>query len=171
MDLCETEAKRRNQPARRILRDDLLVEIAKRRSPDPKQIQATRGMERSDLHKIMPDMVRAVETALAIKEEDLPRQTKQAYQQQYTLLGQFLSTALSSICRSQNVAASLVGTASDVRDLIAFRLGDAVDERPVLASGWREQVVGQLIEDLLEGKVRVHVENPKSEDPLRFEPM
>ena len=37
----DAEAERRNQPVRRILRDDLLIEIAKRQTADPKRIRAT----------------------------------------------------------------------------------------------------------------------------------
>ena len=47
----EREAERRNCPPRRVLRDDLIIELAKRRSADPKQIRAVRGMERGDLQR------------------------------------------------------------------------------------------------------------------------
>lgn len=147
-----------------------MIEVAKRRSSDIKHIQAIRGMERSDAHRIMPDMAQGIQRALDLPEAELPLHQKQGTSNQFALLGQFLSTALTSICKTQNIAASLVGTASDVRDLISFRLGIEMSEPPVLATGWREQIVGRLIEDLLEGKVTVHVENPLSEDPLRFEP-
>jgi len=150
----DSEAKRRNHPVRR----------------DIKHIQAIRGMERSDAHRIMPDMAQGIQRALDVPEAELPQHQKQGTSNQFALLGQFLSTALTSICKTKNLAASLVGTASDVRDLISFRLGIETTEPPFLATGWREQIVGRLIEDLLEGKVTVHVENPLSEDPLRFEP-
>jgi len=166
----DSEAKRRNHPVRRVLRDDLMIEVAKRRSSDIKHIQAIRGMERSDAHRIMPDMAQGIQRALDVPEAELPQHQKQGTSNQFALLGQFLSTALTSICKTKNLAASLVGTASDVRDLISFRLGIETTEPPFLATGWREQIVGRLIEDLLEGKVTVHVENPLSEDPLRFVP-
>jgi ribonuclease D len=118
----------------------------------------------------MPEMARGIQRALDLPEAELPQHQKQGTSNQFNLLGQFLSTALTSICKTKNIAASLVGTASDVRDLISYRLGIETSEPPVLATGWREQVVGRLIEDLLEGKVMVHVENPHSEDPLRFDP-
>ncbi|MES1213310.1 MAG: HRDC domain-containing protein, partial [Singulisphaera sp.] len=38
----EAEAARRNCPVKRVLRDDLIVELARRRSTDPKQIRAIR---------------------------------------------------------------------------------------------------------------------------------
>jgi ribonuclease D len=94
---------------------------------------------------------------------------------QLNLLGQFLSPALSSICRSANVATSLAGTATDVRELIAYRLGfasqDEEQELPLLAIGWRAELVGHLIEDLLAGKKSIRIEDPLSEHPLAFDPV
>jgi ribonuclease D len=86
-----------------------------------------------------------------------------------------LSSALSSICRTAELAPSIVGTASDVRDLVAYRLGlaesDDLGTPPVLGHGWRAEVVGRLIDDLLAGKLAVRVRDPRSADPLAFEPM
>ena len=93
---------------------------------------------------------------------------------QLNLLGQFLSPALTSICRSANVATSLAGTATDVRDLIAYRLefGDsACVEPPLLARGWRAELVGNLIDDLLAGKKSIRIADPLSEHPLGFDPV
>lgn len=88
------------------------------------------------------------------------------------MLGQFLSSALSSICRAAEVAPSLVGTPNDVRDLIAYQLGEydgPEGEKPALAVGWRAEVVGQLLDDLLDGKVSIRIRDPRSEQPLAFE--
>ena len=40
---AKAESERRDMPPRRILRDDLIVELAKRRVSDPKQIRNVRG--------------------------------------------------------------------------------------------------------------------------------
>jgi ribonuclease D len=63
----------------------------------------------------------------------------------------------------------MVGTASDVRDLVAYRLGFANGEPPVLAQGWRAEVVGTLIDDLLAGKLSIRITDPLSDHPLTFE--
>lgn len=168
----DAEAERRNQPVRRILRDDLLIEIAKRQTADPKRIRAVRGMERGDLQKYLPRMVQCVEKALSLKDHELPRLDRKSSRPQLNLLGQFLSTALGSICRSAQVAPSLAGTAQDVRDLIAYRLnlgGFENGEIPVLAQGWRVEVVGQVIDHLLAGDLAVRIADPLADEPLIFE--
>jgi ribonuclease D len=169
----EREAERRNQPARQVLRDDLIVELAKRRSADPKQIAAVRGMERGDYRRMIPDLARMVETALKFGDHEVPENVRYESSPQLMMLSQFLSSALSSICRDAHVAASLVGTASDVRDLITYHrsatTGQAL-EPPVLARGWRAQVVGKVLDDLLDGRTSIRIADPDAEQPLVFEP-
>lgn len=167
------EAQRRNAPARRILRDDLLLELAKRQTADPKRIRAVRGMERGDILRYMPKISACVERAMALRDDQLPTTERRSARPQLNLLGQFLSTALGSICRKASVAASLVGTAQDVRDLIAYRLklgGFAPGEVPVLAEGWRAEVVGQVIDQLIAGDLGLYIRDPLDEEPLAFEP-
>lgn len=167
----EQEAQRRDCPSRQVLRDDLIVELAKRRSADVQQVRAIRGFERRDLRALVPDLAKAIGHALSLPETDCPQIERQDSSPQLNMLGQFLSSALTSICRDAHVAASLAGTPNDVRELIAFRLGQySSKEPPVLIHGWRAKVVGQLIDDLLAGKVSISIEDPMSEKPLVFEP-
>ncbi len=165
----EEESRRRNRPTRLVLRDDLIVELAKRRSSDPKQVGAIRGMERGDLKRLIPDISKAIAHALALSDDQCPQPMRSETNSHLTMLGQFLSSALGSICRRAQVAASLVGTPSDVRDLIAWRLGETTNGEPVLAQGWRAEVVGQLLDDLLAGKVAIRIEDPHSDQPFSFE--
>lgn len=166
------EAQRRNQPPRRILRDDLLVELAKRQTGDVKRIRQVRGMERGELQKHLNPLADRIDKALALPSEDWPKAEPRQSRPQFNLLSQFLSAALGSICRSADVASSLVGTAQDVRDLVAFRM-DAnsfpPDAPPILAQGWRAEVVGRVIEDLLHGKLSIAITDPVADEPLSFE--
>ncbi len=171
----EAEAQRRDCPTRRVLRDDLIIELAKRKSDDLKQIRELRGMERGDLQRAMPQLAAAVSRALALSDDECPTPQARKAPSQLAVLGQFLSSALGSICRAAELAPSIVGTASDVRDLIAYRLGmmegNGSAEPPVLARGWRAEVVGRQIDDLLSGKLAVRIHDPRSDEPLTFEPL
>jgi ribonuclease D len=168
------EAERRDVPPRRVLRDDLLVELAKRKTDNVERIRAVRGMHRGMKPQMLDDIAAAVHRGIEAPLGDIEREPRESMPSQLNLLGQFLSPALSSICRSANVATSLAGTATDVRDLIAYRLafsdsGNA--EPPLLAVGWRAVLVGHLIEELLSGKKSIRIEDPESEHPLAFDPV
>jgi ribonuclease D len=66
-----------------------------------------------------------------------------------------------------HIAPSLVGTASDMRDLLAHKLGYFDGERePLLASGWRAEMVGSLVDDLLTGRASLRIGDLTSPDPL-----
>jgi ribonuclease D len=168
------EAERKNQPPRRVLRDDLMVELAKRKSDDIERIQAVRGMHRGMKPQMLQQLAACIRRGMEASLDDLEREPRESMPSQLNVLGQFLSPALASICRSANVATSLAGTATDVRDLIAYRLGFAGgegDEPPVLASGWRAELVGHLIDELISGKKSIRIEDPLSEHPLAFDPV
>jgi ribonuclease D len=167
------QAERRDTPPRRILRDDLIVELAKRKSDNVERIRAIRGMQRTMKRETIDEIAACIRRGLEAPLQEFQRQGQEAMPSQLNVLGQFLSPALSSICRSANVATSLVGTATDVRDLIAYRLGfvnsDADESPPLLARGWRAELVGHLIEELLAGKKSIRIIDPLSEHPLGFD--
>ena len=151
----------------------MIVELAKRKSDDIERIQAVRGMHRGMKPQMLNELAACIRRGMEASLDDLEREPRESMPSQLNVLGQFLSPALASICRSANVATSLAGTATDVRDLIAFRLGfnGASDDPPLLATGWRAELVGHLIDDLIGGKKSIRIEDPLSEHPLAFDPV
>ncbi len=170
----QQEAQRRNQPPKRILRDDLLVEIAKRKVDSPDRIMGIRGIERTPAKRKAQELAECVQRGLEGPTERLHEgQRNSDLPTQLNLLGQFLAPALGTICRRAEIATSMVGTASDVRELIAFRMGltNGNGDVPALAQGWRAEVVGNVIDELLSGQRSIRIEDPRAEDPLVFDPV
>jgi ribonuclease D len=161
-------AESRDMPPKRVLRDDLIVELCKRKNTDPQQIAAVRGMQRSDLRHILPSIADAIERGLALPDDELPGgERHKAPPPQLNVLGQFLATAVGGLCRQLEIAPSLVGTASDMRELLAYKLGHGQDDAPpTLTTGWRAEVVGDLIDDLLTGRASLRISDLQSRDPL-----
>jgi len=166
----EAEAERRNTPARRVLRDDLLVELAKRQTSDPKRIRAVRGFERRNLVRAVPEIAECIARALELPEDEWPNKEPFESKPQLSVLGQFLFSALGSIAREAHLAPSLVGGPNDVRDLINYRTGNGRHGvPPALSIGWRAELVGNLFDDLLAGKIAVRVDDATSDHPLAFD--
>lgn len=164
-------AESRDMPPKRVLRDDLLVELCKRKSDDPREISAIRGMQRSDLRHILGGLSEAIRRGLDLPEDECPGGERfRAPPAQLAVLGQFMATALAGVCRQMHLAPALVGTASDMRDLLAWKLGyHHGDREPLLASGWRAAVVGPFVDDLLSGRAALRVGDLRSNDPLVIE--
>ncbi|MGI9178647.1 MAG: ribonuclease D [Pirellulales bacterium] len=167
----DSVAEQRDMPPRRVLRDDLLVELCKRKSADERQISAIRGMQRSDLRHILKGLSEAIARGLELPDEECPGgERHRTPPPQLAMLGQFLATAVAGMCRQMHLAPALVGTSSDMRDLLAFKLGYFDDERqPLLASGWRSEVVGGLVDDLLAGRAALRIGDVRAHDPLVIE--
>ncbi len=163
-------AEQRNKSPRRILPDDLLIEISKRGSADIKRLKAIRGFEnRIGVRRLEP-IAEAIEIALAVPKNEYPERLPRSKETNLGLLGQFVTTALNIVCRNAQMAPSLVGTAQDVRQLAAWKLGFIkLDHEPDLASGWRAEIVGQVIERILNGELAIRVDDPRSDHPLIIE--
>ncbi len=69
----EQEAEKRDWPVRRVLRDDLIIELAKRKGTDPKHIRSLRGMERRDLDRALPQLAAAIERGSGTARRPMPR--------------------------------------------------------------------------------------------------
>ncbi len=169
----DAEAERKNSPPRRILRDDLIVELAKHKNDDLASVRAIRGLNHRGKQHYLEAICQCISRAMALPDQECPQPTaRAANRSQFAVLGQLLSTALAGVCRSKGIAPSLVGTVEDVRALIAWTLTGKArpdQEAPALARGWRAEVVGSTIKDLLNGDLAIRVTDPSSEQPLTFQ--
>lgn len=167
----DQEAQRKNRSPKRVLPDDLIVELSRRGSSDPKRMKAIRGFENRVAASLTNRICDAIESANALPPEQLPQRLPRNKTMNLGLLGQFLTTALKIICKQEQIAAAIVGTSQDIRDLAAWRLqkNKSADSKPLLATGWRAEIIGQLIEKMLDGSVAIRVGNPKSDQPLKLE--
>lgn len=171
----DAQALQRNCPPRRVLRDDLIVELARRQAHDLSRIKAIRGLERRDLQRHLGELSDSIRRACELEAPDYPDTARGANwnSPQLQLLGQFLATALGSLCRQLEIAPSLVATTQELRDLVSYRLGlGGTNDRktPALAHGWRAEVVGQVVDELLSGRLAVRVHDPRAENPLQLAP-
>src|SRR4029078_2265132 len=67
------EAERKQQPPRRILRHDLMVELAKRKSDDIERIQAVRGMHRGMKPQMLKELAACIHRGMEASLVDLER--------------------------------------------------------------------------------------------------
>ncbi|MDR3234640.1 MAG: HRDC domain-containing protein [Planctomycetaceae bacterium] len=163
-------ARHKNIPAGRILRDDLIVELARRKTGDVKRIAAVRGLQRSDADKIVPELAAVIQQGLELPESELPDVLYRASFPQYPVMTQILYAALGSICEQQHIAVPLVGSPFDVREMIAAELRTLPEHIvPKLTSGWRAELVGTFLQDVLYGRKTLRLNCRQQEELLVFE--
>ncbi len=169
-DWREKEAKERDKPARRVLRDDLLVELAHRQPTDVNDLLATRDMNRSDYRRVAPELLASIQRGVALPQDQCPTIKRYDKDQDEQILAQLLAIALANRCAQAEVAISLVGTSTDLKHLVRSHVyGEKSDSPPRLTEGWRSEVCGNLLTDVLSGRIALRVNDPQSDHPLIFE--
>ncbi len=167
-DRCGEEL---NQPVRRVLRDDLLIDIAKRKPKSVDEVLATRDMTRRNFKRHAEALAETVRDVLAGTGEDYPERLKRRGEihDDDHVLGQLLAIALANRCAELEVAATLVGTSDDLKALIRWHVhGEKNSAPPRLCTGWQAEVCGDLLTDVLDGKISLRV-TPGANTPLAFE--
>lgn len=169
----ESEACTQNRPVRRILRDDLLVDLARRQPRTEKQALATRDLNRREYRRHMQDVVNVILAAQEIDDDDLPqkrRSRREDASSEEQVVAKLLALSLSNRCAELNMAYTLVANNRDLLELVRYhRLGERNRNTPRMVSGWREELFGGLLRDVMNGKVAFRVAPRGSAAPLVFE--
>ena len=160
-------AARSNRPARTIVRDDLLIEIARRSPSRVHDLQVVRGLPRRDLTAILEVVNRARSLsleecpAIAERDQDPP---------QVQLITNVLTAVLGDFCARNQLAANLVAATQDVKLLVRSRLlGLPLPTASILCQGWRSRHVLPELLAVLDGRCSIRIANVATEAPLVIE--
>jgi ribonuclease D len=173
----DEQARQHNIPVGLLMRDDLVIELARRKTPEPKRISAVRGLQRKDITRQLPQISEAIQRGLDCPESDLPEPSPRLRTQQYAQMVQLLYAGLAMLCHRNDIATNLVVSQNDVRELLANRFDNVTNgtasngTTPAtlkLETGWRAMIVGRFFDDLLDGKVAIRIDKNQPNAPLQF---
>jgi ribonuclease D len=167
----EDEARRMNRPVRQVMRDDLLVAIAKRQPRSRRELEALRDFNRPALLSRGPDILAIVDRARAEPEAQLPELPPRWEEPPgVSTVTNLLAAALQECCAQNEVAAPLVASIADLKQLVRWQLDGRPDAlRPEVLQGWRAELCGRRLLDVLEGRLALRVVDPASEFPVALE--
>ena len=161
MEVCawrEREAQSKNVPRSRILKDDVMIEVA---LAAPRTADALgnlrafpRGMERS---KAGADIIAAVERGLGRDPKTLPRLERERRSNGTGgATVELLKVLLRQVAERHGVAAKMIATVDDLEAI-------AQDDRAEVAalSGWRKELFGIKALELKQGRLALTVEKGK----------
>lgn len=162
----EELAARTNRPARTIVRDDLLIEIARRGPTRERDLQVVRGLPK----RYLEDILKAVERARAVPAEQLPSPVERDQDpNQVGLIVNVLGAVLADFAARNQLAPNLVATNQDLKLLVRAKLQDAPP--PVesqLTRGWRAGFVLPVLQGFLDGRRSLRVADVNAEAPFAF---
>ncbi|MGF1562216.1 MAG: ribonuclease D [Geminicoccaceae bacterium] len=149
----ETEAQRKDVPRNRIVRDDLIMEIAANK---PVSVEALGRLKRVSVDKASAQaIIAAIQRALDLPDEHLPPiRVGTPPPKGIGPLMELLRVLLKLRCEDHDVAQRLVATTADLE---ALAQDDAADVAAL--HGWRYEVFGQAALDLKHGRLGLVVED------------
>jgi ribonuclease D len=156
-------------PARRVLRDDLIIELARRGVTDTRRIGQIRGLHHSGFQRFLPEIAECVKRGQEGKPPVAPWSRNSSQGRPPPLLQQFMTAALSFLCRTNRIATTIVGTSDDVGKLLGYWMrGNKTqgDEMPLLLTGWRRELAGEPLHEIFTGQRALRVVDPDDEMPL-----
>jgi ribonuclease D len=151
----EQEAQRVNIPRQRVLRDEVLGELAATAPATVEVLARTRGLSRAFVEGTMGEALLAVIAAAkklppdALPEVPVERSGPRPSPAMIALLKVLLATK----CEQHHVAARLVASSDDIERL-------AVEDRPDVPAlhGWRLRVFGEDAQALRQGRIALGVD-------------
>jgi ribonuclease D len=163
----EHEAARCNRPPRTLVRDDLIVEIARRNPKAQGDIQVMRGLA----HRFVSGIWHAIEKARGLAPEEHPELAEREQDPpQMSLLVNVLGAALADHCTRQELAPNLVATNQDLRLLVRARLQDdpELTALSLLSKGWRAVHILPHLQAILDGRRAFRILDVRSETPFAY---
>lgn len=160
----EDSAAAHNRPPRTFLRDDLIIEIARRQPSGDHDLASIRGLGK----KFIPAILRTVEAAHRLPIDQCPPSVEREQEApQVALIGNILAAVLGNFCHRAQLAVGFVANQEDLRSLVRARLsGKPLLERYALSRGWRSEQILPELEAVLLGRRTLRITDIHSEAPL-----
>jgi ribonuclease D len=152
----EQTASRRDIPRGWVVKDQTLVEIARRSPKSTSELKNIRGFPAKESDRSGKEILAAIEEGKAagpVATPDGPSRTAQ-------IRARTLSGLADAIVRSRSeaagVATELVSTRGELEAFLADLFDGGADEsRHRLMRGWRKELAGEAVMDLAEGRIAV----------------
>ncbi len=155
IDWRERTAESADRAATSVLPDQALTELARRLPRSRKALEEIRGLPQPTLHRRHRELLEAVERGHT-REAAGPSSGATLRDSRDAPLVALAQAVVRQRCQEGEVATELVATQAELSELVsALRSGGAVKAR--VAAGWRHELVGHELEELMAGRRAVSV--------------
>ena len=155
----DEEAQRRNVPRGRVIRDEVLIELARRPPHTVEAMKGVRGLHGNEVEKRGEAILASIQRGLAIPSSEWP-EVAPSKRPEPESAGQvdLLQAVLKARATEEHMAPTLLATSSDLQALVEAKHNREKLDLPIL-SGWRRKLAGELLLQVLAGKVSVSVDH------------
>jgi ribonuclease D len=157
----ETEARRRNVPRGRVMRDEVLLQLARHPPKNVEELRGLRGLHGSEIDRNGEQLIATITASLALPPSawpEIPRDRKP--EPESIGLVELLQAVLKARAAEAEIAPSLLATTADLQTLVEAKENKRSADLPLLR-GWRRELVGDLLMHILDGRMTVSVDPTK----------
>lgn len=154
----ESEARRRNVPRGRVMRDEVLLQLARHPPCSIDELRAVRGLHGSEVERQGETLLSTMQAAMALPASawpDVPKERK--VEPESTGMVELLQAVMKAQAANHEIAPALLATTSDLQALVDGRAQGTVPDLSVLR-GWRRLLLGELLLQVLNGEVAVKID-------------
>lgn len=152
----ENTAIKRDRPRRWILADDVLVSLAQHTPQNLDQLEKIRGIKSNTVDKFGDAIIKTIISAKQIPEEQWPTlpSWKRSTPQQEALIDLCMAY-MKQLALENNISPGILCNRKDMEKMV-------IGDRDVaILQGWRKQLIGQAILQLLDGQCALLIKNNK----------
>lgn len=155
----EGEARRRNIPRGRVIRDEVLLELARHAPNTMSALRATRGLHPSEADRNGETLLGIIRHGLALPETEWTK-VPRVRRPEPEAAGQvdLLQAVLKACAQEEEIAPSLLASVSDLQTLVDAKRTDRDKLDLPILHGWRRRLAGETLLRVLEGKTVVSVD-------------
>ena len=154
----EAEARRRNVPRGRVMRDEVLLQLARHPPKSVSDLRGLRGVHSSDVDRHGGQILASITTALALPTSAWPEvPSERKPDPESTGIVELLQAVLKARAAEQGIAPTMLATSADLQILVDARQSRTALDLPILR-GWRRQLAGDLLLQVLDGAVTITVD-------------
>ena len=146
----EHRAIKSNRPRRWILKDDVLLDLARLAPETTKKMGLIRGLESSTIERFGKTFIELIASGKNIPKDQWPILKKpQILTTQQDAIVDALMALLRKFCDEQSIAPIAVASRKDIERMVTG------DESIELLQGWRSEIVGHHLQAFLNGEIAI----------------
>ena len=152
----EEMAIKKDRPRRWILPDDILLAAAQLLPKNSTQLESIANIKKATLENSGEIILSCVKNALELEQENLPSVKKpKRLSADQEIVADLLMTQIKMVAKEQNISPANIANRKMIEKVINGETDIA------LLNGWRYQLAGRTIQELLSGKIALKIDNNK----------
>jgi ribonuclease D len=153
----ERTAERQDRHVRWILPDPAVVEVARRQPTKLGELRDIRGVKDSSLKRLGPEILAAVRRGQTAAPVKVARARPEAPPDEAGALVSLVEALLRARAHEAGLAAGLVAARAELLEVVTAELAGRAEPAVPLLEGWRRDLVGEEVLELLRGRRSVTV--------------